>query len=432
MNVKHPQFNTGIPYFDRLKAWNGKAEYKLEVPRALLAELGNPQDKIKTIHVAGTNGKGSVCCYIAAILQAAGEQKVAMHCSPHLTDVCERMIIAGRPVNKRRLIEASEVVERAADKLGIAPSFFEGTLACVFLIAAEQEVSWLVLETGLGGRLDATNLVKAPEAVVITNIGYDHTHILGNTLGEIAREKAGIVKPGAKVFVGEMPKVANWEVLAAAKKYSCEVFVQGDDFYFSESEVVLAEQDSVLPKQFFEKNSYSQAKRNNMLLAAKVAFELGFFEFIEFGLEKAVWPARFEVIERDSQTFILDVAHNPDGVGVLVSSLREYVAKNKKEDSSIAFVMSALERKDWKKMLEILSSEFPDYPFVFTRSSHFQAVDPEELREFVGSEASTVELSEIEKAVSEIDLIVLCGSIFLAGEVRPMLTKEPFSIFNES
>ena len=178
---------------NRVCVWDGTTFCPFESVVRLAELLGNPQDKVKAIHVAGTNGKGSTCATIAAMLITSG-YRVGQFASPHLSHQTERCLINGRPVSVDEFIAATERVEKLAKSEEIELSFFVLTALSTFLIFAENKLDWMVIETGLGGRLDATNTIAKPELTLVTNIGFDHMHWLGDTLEAIAVEKAGIGK----------------------------------------------------------------------------------------------------------------------------------------------------------------------------------------------------------------------------------------------
>lgn len=414
-------FDTGIDYFDSLQAWDGKREYKLDTPRKILAELGNPQDAIKTIHVAGTNGKGSVSAYLAGLLQVSGKSPVGFLSSPHLSKINERLLINGVPVAFKRLNKAAEKVRKVSEALKLNPSFFEGVVASSFLIAKEENFEYLVVETGLGGRLDATNLISSPELSVITNIDYDHTHILGETLQEIAREKAGIIKEGRPVCLGKMPKEAEDEIKKIAKERNSEIISYASFL------------KNPLP-DFLKKGAYSEGAINNRILAALVSKQLKLSEYLNETFEKVVWPGRFEILQSQEKEIILDVAHNPGGVSSLIESLENYLKE--KTNKPPCFLLSMLERKNWQKMLQLLFEAFPSSRFMFTASSHHEALNPEKLKTYLEQISSNQVNAQVacsaEKALVSLQEysgpIVISGSIFLIGEIRPHLVSKKFTI----
>lgn len=387
--------NTGIPALDSRPFVEGKVAFTLETARALLSALDNPQDKICTLHVAGTNGKGSVCANLAAILNAAGK-RTGLFTSPHLGTVNERCVIDGTPVKFDLFRDAVNRAASVADANNLTVSFFELTTAASFLIFAEEELDCAVIETGLGGRFDATNCIKRPKLSVITGIDFDHVNILGNTLAKIAAEKAGIIKPGVPVVVGPLPEEAALVIQQVAAELGSEVIQAG---------------------QF---PSFAQTNAEIARAAGQV---LGLSETaIERGLETAFWPGRFERTEFCGREVLLDVAHNPQGVKALLEAIG---------NQRCAVLLSVLKRKDWRAMLKLLEPQVDE--IVFTSSGHPDAVEPEELRQAFGRgaveadpEKALVTLCQQAKAD---DLVVITGSTFLVGKIRNDVLKLPFRTY---
>jgi dihydrofolate synthase/folylpolyglutamate synthase len=278
---------------------------------------------------------------------------VGLHCSPHLSDICERVVINGQPVARELFVKASEAVRTAADSISIQPSFFEAVVACVFYLAREENFDWLVLETGLGGRLDATNLVLRPELSIITNIGFDHMGVLGETLTKIALEKAGIIKEGSQVLLGDILPEAKSAILDYAGQLVTaeKTFKWADDFNLGKEKSVLPGGREVSSDVFFE-NSYSKSNSHNKFLAAAAAEILGFGDSIEAGLRAARWPGRFEIFEINNRRIVVDVAHNPDGISALIEAIDNYLSQSNWKPKQVGLLVSMLGRKDWKPMLD--------------------------------------------------------------------------------
>lgn len=405
--------NTGIEALDGLKVYSGSTEYKLDTPLSLMSCLGNPQDKLKTIHVAGTNGKGSVCCYLAAGLYEAGF-RVGQMCSPHLSDISERLLVGGRPVSRDSLSSAVDKVLDAAGQANLEPSFFETLTAACFLLAEELQLDYLIVEVGLGGRLDATNVISKASATVITSIGLDHMAVLGETLELIAAEKAGILKSDVPVFLGYMDKGPREVILNRAREVGAPV---KDPFSGKEAPVF--------------------AKEANQALASEVLGFLGLSDAqIASGLKRAFWPGRLERISYKSCPVLFDVFHNSDGVSKLSSFLRTVSS----DYNSLYFLLSFLDRKDYPQMIESLKSlaESLGKPveFVFTESDHGKVVPAEVLRETAGLGIAEAQATEaLEEAVSlakksesseSSPLVVIGGSLFLVGLLRPYLVDSEF------
>lgn len=439
----------------RLPAWDGKSPFGIETPRKLLAALGNPQDQVASIHVAGTNGKGSVCAFLASILFAAGHS-VGQFTSPHLVNINERCVLNGLPISLTELSEFVQKVLFVAEREGITASFFEIVTAASFLAFAERRLDWMVIEVGLGGRLDATNVMQKPKASVITNIGYDHTQLLGDTLTLIAQEKAGILRPAVPVFCGAMPEEAQRVITECANSLGAPIRCFGKDFFVDQKKkLVLVSQ----PQQSISVDRLSllgQHQYLNAALAAEVASFLGLTsKNIERGFEATLWPGRLEWIrpvQLANREILLDGAHNPDGVKRLCEYLFEYVGSLEEKRAELVILFSVLYRKNWQAMLELLGefAMFCQQQFqlpvrlVFTHCQENAAVAPSELASYFASRFTTPEKIPAEvridcfEALSELmqnargtnselaTTVVVTGSLHLVGKLRPRLCGETF------
>ena len=334
------------------QGWS-KTRLGLDRTRTLLAALGDPQKKLKFVHVAGSNGKGSICAMTESILRRAG-YRTGLYISPYLQDFCERMQVDGRPISGRALGQAVEQVKAAAEKMEDHPSQFELSTAAALLWFAEEQCEIVVLEVGMGGELDSTNAIDAPEAAVIANIGLEHTEYLGSTLEEIARTKAGIIKPGCACVCYDGAPEALEVIGAVCRERGVPLAV--------------AEHSRVTPLggsldgQSFGWNGrkyYLPLLGAHQLRNAAAALETlevlrrrGWNipeEAVEQGLAATRWPARFEVLSRDP-VLILDGGHNPQCAQALAATLEEYLPGEK-----CAFLMGVLSDKDYGAMLDILA-----------------------------------------------------------------------------
>ncbi len=272
--------------------------------RGLLGRLGDPQEKLSVIHVAGTNGKGSTVAFLDSILRAAGFS-VGAYLSPHVFDLRERWLLDGLPISEGEFIQAVERLKIAgADGL----TEFELKTALALERFAKVGVDWAILEAGIGGRDDATSVVAPPRCAVITNVGRDHESILGHTLKEIAAHKAGIIKPGVGAAFTAATGAARAVICKRANQLDipCAVVTAGD-----------------LPPEI-RPGLRGAHQRTNAALALRVARSLGVSEEkIRAGIESARLPGRFQVIEREGRTLLLDVAHNEGGALALAEALRE-------------------------------------------------------------------------------------------------------------
>jgi dihydrofolate synthase/folylpolyglutamate synthase len=327
-----------LPMFSRIGAAAMKAD--LSNTLRLCEALGNPQDRFKSVHIAGTNGKGSTSHGIASVLQSAG-YKTGLYTSPHLVDFRERIRIDGAPVSKGFVVEFTERIKALVED--IQPSFFELTVAMAFCWFAEQEVDIAVIETGLGGRLDSTNIIT-PVLSVITNIGFDHTDLLGNTLPLIAAEKAGIIKSGIPVVVGRIQEetrpvfeehaIRNGSaILFAADNWSLEGQGQKD-----RRQLFSALQKTTGKKYQLETDlagSYQQENLATILTATEQLSSLGWDLSIEVALkalgsigQRTGLRGRYEILS-SSPRVIADVAHNADGLAQVLPQF-EQEAKGRK------------------------------------------------------------------------------------------------------
>jgi dihydrofolate synthase/folylpolyglutamate synthase len=372
---------------------------------------------------------------IAASLRAAGNS-VGQFTSPHLQSATERCIVNGEPVSEDSLNAALLEVKEATDSSNLNPSFFEIVAAASFLEFQRRGLDWAVVEVGLGGRLDATNTMKKPRVSVITSIGYDHTHILGETLDKIATEKAGIMRPGVPVFVGLVNAEVKETLLEVAKRVGAPIsFVSPADVEALEFDVAL--------------NGMHQ--RANAALAVAVANHLELSSRdIASGLQSARWPGRLELIDQvpsdlseNMVSALLDGAHNVDGVASLLSFLKAE-CENEPSYRRIVFVLAMLDRKNWKETIcvvrDFAKSCYREHAvtvsFVFTRTKSDSSVPPSILQREMGAGISEVDCREaLNTACSlspEVSRVVICGSIYLLGELRGMLVKEPFRTISES
>lgn len=396
-----------IEYALSLPLYTG-ATFTLDLPKILFEKLGNPQDKLKIIHVAGTNGKGSTSAMIAAMLYAEGKS-VAQFLSPHLTQVCERCTINGLPAEPEKYEAALARVIKASRECELSPSFFVFSCAATILCALEEKVDYLVLEVGLGGRLDATNLVKKPLVSVITSVGLDHTHILGETEYEIAKEKAGILKEGVPAYVGEVSEEAKKGILELAEAV-------GVDPQFVEGEV--------------ETTLKGKHQRRNAKLAVSVCRELGVSEgAIEKGLKIVRFPGRLESFDVGGREVLLDIAHNPQGIASLVAFLNA-----ERVGCDVVFLMSILNRKSPDKIFEVMEGLKAEAKYVFSESSHPSSFKAGELAEMLPGSLAVSDLgSAYQKALEHAgEIVVVTGSLFFVSEVREAICGNVFSTIEKT
>lgn len=405
-----------------------RADFNLDRMFALMEELGNPQNKYPIIHVAGTKGKGSVCALCASALQAAG-YTVGLYTSPHLLDFTERIRINGEPISHEQLVELVEEIKPAVARIPKLTTF-EITTALGFLACAKNDVNAAVIEVGLGGRLDATNIVT-PKVSVITSLSYDHMAVLGDTLAKIAGEKAGIIKEGVPVVSAPQKEEALQVLERVVKQRNCELTLVGLDIKFERFESSLDGQSFRLSSFFFPTDlphtldltipllGSNQIENAATSYAALQASGLKISdEAIQKGFAEVKWPARFEVVRRDPPV-ILDSAHNQDSFARLRETLDEHFP-----DKEVYLIFGASEDKNIPGMFAEMESKIKR--LIVTRADHPRALEPEKIVELANqagleSEAVSPVASAFARALelSEKDgsIVLSAGSMFVTAEV---------------
>lgn len=408
---------------------NMAEKFDLDRMRKFLDFLGNPEHSYPIIHVAGTKGKGSVCALCASALEA-GTYKVGLYTSPHLQDYTERIQINGNPISREELVELVDEIRPFLDQ-GTEMTTFEITTGLALLYFANQGVNAVVLEVGLGGRLDATNAVQ-PDVTVITSISYDHTQVLGDTLAEIAAEKAGIIKRGTPVVIAPQTEEARQVFEAISLERHAPLIQVGKDVEFVSLESSLEKQslkvwestkrsDQPVLLEIPLLGDHQIENAATAFAALRVGNDHGLplsIESIQTGFKRVLWPGRFEVLQRDPPV-VVDAAHNRDSARRLVQTLEKYF-----KDWPIVLVFGASEDKDISGMLSELMNIVD--VVIFTRSYHPRAIEPDSLIDLVtglGKKASVVPAIEdaLEIALQEADgdrLVLVTGSIFIAAGAR--------------
>ena len=404
-----------------------KAEFDLDRMFALMEELGDPQEKYPIIHVAGTKGKGSVSALCAAGLKAAG-YKTGLYTSPHLWDYVERIQINGEPISHQQLIELVEEVKPAVAKIPKLTTF-EITTALGFLAFAKNDVNTAVIEVGLGGRLDATNIV-IPKVSVITSLSYDHMAVLGNTLAEIAGEKAGIIKEGIPVVSAPQTDEALQVLERIAKERNSPLILVGKDVKFERLESSLDGQELAVSYQQSAVSLKIPLLGEHQIENAAIAYTAlktsGTSisdEAIQKGFSQVKWPARFEILRREPPV-VIDSAHNRDSSRRLRETLDEYFP-----DIPVILIFCALEDKDITGILEELKPRLECV--VATRANHPRAPDAEWIADQVENvgipvEAVTPVEVALERALERAGtqkLVLAAGSVAFAGEVSAAWRK---------
>jgi len=425
----------------------GRWRVELGPVRALLAAVGDPQRDLSIIHVAGSKGKGSVCLAAESVLCALGE-RVGTFTSPHLERWTERFRIEGREVAGERLAEAVEQLRPQVDRLCAgrpedAPSFFDATTAAALLLFAEAQVDRVLLEVGLGGRLDSTNVV-APRATCITQIEFEHTQILGNTLAEIAGEKAGILKPGVPCVLGALAVEADAVVRAHAEELGVELFAERDDF---ELQVEPAARDPGASRLRYREHRGFEVDVELPVVGLHLARNAGlalacirtlrehddtsFAAAAAQGLRSLLLPGRVEVVSRDPW-IVIDSAHTEASARALASALSTLGVRQAE------MVLSVSRGKALREILSVLAPVAAR--MTLTRADTARSLAPEELVAAAREAAPGLELtiepdpseavrSACRAATSAGDggAVVVAGSVYLAGIARRAVVGEPRS-----
>ena len=401
----------------------------------LMNHLGNPENDLQCIHIAGTNGKGSLAAMTSAILTAAG-YKTGLTISPYVVDFRERFQIDGEMIPPRTLVSLTQKVMDAVDAIeaegGEKPVEFEAVTALALLWFAREKCDLVVLETGMGGRCDATNIVPHKLVAAITKIGYDHMEILGDTLDKIAAEKAGIIKEGSVVVnYPDQPVEAMGPILtAAAEAHTSIITPDKDDLTLLRGKRLENRIDYGGYRAALGLHGTHQA--NHAAMAVEIALalwrEFGYDisdDAILEGLANAKMPARIEVLRRHP-LLLLDGCHNPDGAKMLAATLTRADF-----EENLVGVFGVLADKDYKGMLSDLA---PCFAKVYTVTPNCpRALSAEDLQKearfHTDAEAADSVADALRKAIDYADEnnlagVVVCGSLYLAAEARPLLLKE--------
>jgi dihydrofolate synthase/folylpolyglutamate synthase len=431
MNIM--DYEEAIEYLYNLKIYG--MSLGLERIEFLLKSLGSPHKNMKAIHVGGTNGKGSVCAMLSSILSSAG-YKVGLFTSPHLLEFEERIRINGEPILKEKLCSLVERLKPIASSMVAEgdfehPTFFEIATAMAFLHFNDEDVDFAVLEVGLGGRLDATNVIS-PLVSVITSVSLDHTHVLGTTLGEVAGEKAGIIKEGIPVVCGIEQEEIIKMIENTCQKKKCQVL-------FSKNQAGYNVKETTIDYQKFDidlnGSHYTDLKipllgehqlRNAQIVIMIIELLKGMGVEIKEkdlreGFEKTKWPGRLEIIQKDP-FIILDCAHNPSGMKSLGSVINNMFGHPKK-----ILVMGIMRDKDIPGIVKEAGS-FADL-IIITRPKFERAAEPELILNWAKKYCEDVKIihnvaEAVNHAISTAnsdDAVIISGSIFNVGEAMEFL-----------
>lgn len=413
-----------LPMFSRM----GSAAFKKDLTniKLLCERLDDPHKKFKSIHVGGTNGKGSVSHMLAAIFQTAG-YKTGLYTSPHLYDFRERIKLNGKMVEEEFVIDFVERIQPSIEE--IQPSFFEITVAMAFDFFAKEKVDIAIIEVGLGGRLDSTNIIT-PELSIITNIGWDHMNLLGNSLEEIAFEKAGIIKENIPVVIGEKKRETAEVFESIAKQKHASHFFAEDNFSVKNYELlndelkisVLDKKNSALENYELDLPGIYQTK--NILTIVQVINLLRDWKIDKQHIQSALknvkqltgLHGRWEIIHHNP-TIVLEVAHNKDGIEQMLNHLQNI------HYNQLHIVLGMVKDKDVSNILKLLPAQAHYY---FTQAHIPRALEANQLKEEAEkfslkgnfSEDVNVAIGKALQQAAKDDLIIVCGSIFLVAEVN--------------
>lgn len=408
-----------------------KKDASLDAMKLLLHGLGDPQNDIRAVHVAGTNGKGSTVTMLASVLTAAG-YKTGRYISPYVLEFRERMMIGSKMIGRKRLASIMTRVREQADTLisqGQLLNAFDVTTAAAFLWFSEEKCDFVVVETGLGGRLDATNTIPEPVLHIITAVGLDHMEVLGDTVEKIAQEKCGIMRPGCRLLTspGQDPKVlAVMAQKAMELEATFTIAPKECGTVISEScegtELLAGKKELWIPL----------AGRHQILNVSTVLSAVDILnenhiaripdESVLEGIANVRFPARFEMCSKVPLT-VLDGAHNPQAAAALAENVRRFITGRK------ILLIGMMADKDVRTTLEILCPEFDEIIAVPVESP--RAMDPGDLSEIAGEFCRKVSvMSDAKEALDGVlaglsagESLVVAGSLYLASELRPQLMR---------
>jgi dihydrofolate synthase/folylpolyglutamate synthase len=397
--------------------------YKLERMDQALALLGNPHRKLRAIHIAGTKGKGSVAAMLDACLRAAG-YRCALYTKPHLVNLTERTRINGAEMPSALMLDYIRRLRAIFEHAGLALTFFEFTVALMFLYFAEAQVDLAVIETGLGGRLDSTNVVM-PLVSVITPIGFDHMDRLGYTISAIAGEKGGIIKPAVPVVIGaRQPEARRTLTEMAAQRRSAAFMIDREFSYNSHAAahkldyrglgLSLEQVEVALAGPFQHENAAIALAALEALRGQGVEIGEG---AIRVGMREVVWPGRFDVVAHTPMA-ILDCAHNPLAIEALLATVDVELGPHVKP----RLIFGCLEDKQWEQMAAMLAPRVSDV--TLTRAQPKRPLDPERMLPLFAGRVPARVIREPREAIASAmaqaapnEVVLVTGSVYLVGEV---------------
>lgn len=402
----------------------GMIDLRLDRMDRALALFGHPEKQFPSLHIAGTNGKGSTSAMLQHILHLAG-YRTALYTSPHLVSFTERIRVGDDEISQDQVVELAREIEQRTGAAGVQLTFFEFITVMAFIFFARQKIDVAVVEVGLGGRLDATNVVT-PVVSVITTISKDHEAYLGPDVLSIAREKGGIIKPAVPVVCGRLSAEVAQLLGTIARERNSPVYFLANDFRFSLKNEGVFDYTGI--KQHFLNLTVGLHGRHQRVNAAVAlaSLELATERFpvseqaLREGLATVHWPGRLEVM-LNRPTVILDGAHNSEGVQALIDEITDFPRGRK-----VKLLFAAMADKEWELMVRALAKVVNE--FVFTRVEMERSADPEHLAEKVNHLIPHRVIHDSRAALRTLldesrpeDIIVVAGSLYLLGEIRSML-----------
>lgn len=408
-------------YLQSFPVFNGKDPFNLDSIKELMNRLGNPQNELKCIHVAGTNGKGSVCAFINQILSCS-QYSVGLFTSPYIDHFEEHIRFNDEEISKQDLAELATYIRKVTEEFDIHVSAFEFTVALAFVYFHKKQCDFVILEVGLGGTFDATNVLDSTLLDIIVSIDYDHMNLLGNTLTEIASVKAGIIKEKDHVLLYPQSKEVEDVIENICKKQQAEL--RKADFP-TETKSTLEGQSFLWKGKWYSIPLLGlyQIKNASMAIhACEWLQEMGYEvteNDIEVGLKQVVWSNRFEIIQKEP-VVIVDGSHNLQGIQSLVESLNHYF-----QDQKIIFITGVLQDKDYSEMMKVICE----------KAKRFYTITPDNPRALESKELATyleenlnveaISCSDIQMALNQAlkesnkkDVICIFGSFYSLGQLK--------------
>ncbi|MDL5057294.1 bifunctional folylpolyglutamate synthase/dihydrofolate synthase [Geitlerinema calcuttense] len=404
----------------------------LERVRQLLTDLGNPQQQVPIVHVAGTNGKGSVCAYLSSVLTAAG-YRTGRYTSPHLIDWTERICINGIPISTADFKALLWHVRETVEAKDYSPTLFEVVTAAAWLYFAQQQVDIAVIEVGLGGRLDATNVCEKPLVSIITSISREHWQILGPTLADIAREKAGILKPECSAVVGVLPPEAQAVVAARIQELNCPAIFVPPALDLGSGQAQFMPPPG-LTEMTYPVSLLGEMQLQNSALAIatlQLLQQQGWHipdTTIQQGMAQTQWAGRLQWYSWQNTRILIDGAHNPAAAQVL----RQYIETLGYAETQITWVMGMLSTKDHRDIFQALLK--PGNQLNLVPVPNHDCAEPQQLAKLAQEVTSELALCQVHPDVETAltaavadpqHLVILCGSLYLIGDFLKQDSQPP-------